>query len=117
VVFCEDDWLAALYPEEITDIVSYVKMSDRVKRAMESNIVNLLSCGTSLILDFPANTVAQRSWLLGLARKSNVQHVLHFLDVPENTCKAQLAKRAYEMPERAATDTPEMFGGLEYRSC
>jgi len=112
VVFSEDDLLAALYPGDVTDIASYVKLSDRIKLALESIIVNLLTGGTSLILDFPANTVTQRSWLVGLAKKANSHHVLYFLDVPENTCKIQLEKRATEVPERAATDTPEMFDAI-----
>jgi len=90
VVFSEDDLLAALYPGDVTDIASYVKLSDRIKLALESIIVNLLTGGTSLILDFPANTVTQRSWLVGLAKKANSHHVLYFLDVPENTCNPRI---------------------------
>ncbi len=112
VVFSEDDLLAALYPGDVTDIASYVKLSNRVKLAIESIVVDLLAQGTSLVLDFPANTVAQRAWLVGLAKQSNSQHILHFLDTPESTCKAQLEKRATEQPERAATDTVEMFDAI-----
>ena len=61
VVICEDDLLAALYPGDVTDVASYVKMSNRVKLAIESIVVDLLAHGTSLILDFSANTAAQRA--------------------------------------------------------
>jgi len=109
VVICEDDLLAALYPGEITELSAYVEKSDRIKSAIEKTVVDLLSQGTSLILDFPANTVMQRKWLLGLADSANSNHELHYLDIPDDICKSRLQTRATQHPERAATDTVEMF--------
>jgi len=112
VVLSEDVLLARLFPGEITDIPSYSKMSVRLKSAIGDVVVDLLSNGVSLILDFPANTVSQRAWLLGLADRAKVSHELHYIDVSDSICKTQLLKRAAENPDRASTDTIEMFDAI-----
>lgn len=112
LLLSEDEWLGALYPGEITDIKAYVNRSGRLKAALESLLVQLLARGHSIVLDFPANTIKQRAWLVNLAKSAQVDHKLFYLDVPDDICKTQLNKRAVEQPERAATDTPEMFDAL-----
>jgi len=112
VIICEDEWLATLFPGDIIDIPSYVKMSDRLKSAIENMVVELLSTGVSLILDFPANTASQRAWLVGLAEQAKAKHELHYIDVPDSICKTQLLKRAAENPERVSTDTIDMFDAI-----
>jgi len=112
VVLSEDELLARLFPGEITDIPSYSKMSERLKSAIGDVVVDLLSNGVSLILDFPANTASQRAWLRGLADQAKVNHELHYIDVSDSICKTQLLKRAIEHPERASTDTIEMFDAI-----
>ena len=111
-VFCEDDMLAKLYPGDIVDINTYVKCSQRLKSAVEKPVIKLLSCGTSLLMDFPANTIAQRAWLVGLAIRAGASHELHYIEVTNSKCKARLLNRAKENPERAATDTIEMFDAV-----
>lgn len=111
-LLCEDDLLAALFPNEITDVPTYVKFSSRLKKAIEGMVIELLKHGTSVVLDFPANTLKQRAWLAGLAEQANVLHELHYIDRSDSDCKKQLQKRATENPERAATDTIEMFDAI-----
>lgn len=111
-LLCEDALLASLYPDEITDVATYVQYSGRLKSALEKTLVNLLSSGTSIVLDFPANTARQRAWLVGLAHQANSRYELHYIELDDSTCKAQLSKRAADDPERASTDTVEMYEAI-----
>src|SRR5260370_10648897 len=66
VLFVQDDFLDALFPGEITDIPGFVKCSSRLKNALTRHLCALLSKGISVVLDFPASTMAQRAWFRGL---------------------------------------------------
>ena len=46
-----------------------------------------------MVLDFAANTVAQRAWMRDLVQDTGVRHMLHVLDVPDDICLARLAAR------------------------
>jgi predicted kinase len=109
ILLSEDEWLATLYPGEIIDLATYANRSTRIKTAIEQLLVSLLSKGMSVVMDFPANTAAQRAWLCSLAVAAQANHELHLIDLPDSTCKVQLLKRARENPERAQTDTLKMF--------
>ena len=65
--------------------------------------------GTDVVMDFPANTLAQREWFREIFSEIQAGHRLIYIDLPDEVCKAQVAKRRIEQPQRAATDTPEMF--------
>ncbi|MGF6348054.1 AAA family ATPase [Variovorax sp. W2I14] len=93
VLISEDAWLAALYPGEIVDLPDYVRTSTRLKQVMAEHVVALLAAGVSVVLDFPANTVSSRAWARGIFEKAGVAHRLHFLDVPDEVCKARLRAR------------------------
>lgn len=90
VLFVQDEFLDALYPGEIRDIKDFVKCSARVRDALSLHIQDLLSRGTSVVLDFPGNTRAQRQWFRELLGDARVEHELHFVDVPNDRCKLQL---------------------------
>src|SRR5260370_40790114 len=62
VLFVQDDFLVALFPGEISDILGFVKCSTRLKNALTPHICALLSKGMSVVLDFPRNTRAQLRW-------------------------------------------------------
>jgi len=111
-VLSEDEWLATLFPGEITQLSDYVKFSNRMKPLVEKTVLGVLSRGVSVVMDFPANTRDQRAALLELSSKAGVGHELHYIDRSDSECKAQLLKRAAENPSRAATDTPEMFDAM-----
>ncbi|ADU38408.1 AAA family ATPase [Variovorax paradoxus] len=93
VLISEDAWLAALYPGEIVDLPDYVRTSTRLKQVMAEHVVALLAAGVSVVLDFPANTASSRAWARGIFEKAGVAHRLHFLDVPDEVCKARLRAR------------------------
>ena len=93
VLISEDAWLAALYPDEIRELPDYVRCAGRLKQAMAGHVADLLSAGMSVVLDFPANTVASRQWMRGIFEAAGAAHRLHFLDVPDAVCKERLRAR------------------------
>lgn len=93
VLLSEDALLRELYPSEIVDVDAYVSYSGRVRRALAEPVCSLLRLGISVVLDFPANTVGQRAWFRELLCSSGAAHELHFVDVPDATCKQQLRER------------------------
>lgn len=89
----EDDWLARLYPGEIHALADYVRCAGRLREAMAGHVEALLAAGTSVVLDFPSNTVATRRWARGVFEKAGAAHRLHHLDLPDDVCKARLRAR------------------------
>lgn len=98
VLFVQDDLLEALFPGEITDVQAFVQCYSRLKNALTPHICDLLSKGTSVVLDFAAATKAQRAWFRELIERTNVAHELHFVDVSEVLCKTQLRERSKGLP-------------------
>lgn len=93
VLISEDAWLACLYPNEIHVLADYVRFAGRLRTAMADHIQVLLSAGMSVVLDFPANTVNNRRWARDILDRTGAAHQLHFLDVPDEVCKARLRAR------------------------
>ena len=105
IVLSEDHWLASLYPGEIQAIADYLRCAQRVRSVLGPLVVNLLESGVNVVLDFPANTLANREWLLGLAQTAKVPHRLHYLELDDATCRARLhARNAQGEHDFAATD-------------
>ncbi|MGL5384903.1 MAG: AAA family ATPase [Enterobacterales bacterium] len=105
VAIAEDQWLARLYANEMQSVADYVRCSAKLKNAIQPHVVALLKAGVTLILDFPANTVANRAWMMDIIRESGTQHQLHYLDVPDEVCKARLhARNQSGTHDFAATD-------------
>ncbi len=109
VILSEDEWLSSLYPNQITSFEDYIKYSAQLKPLLKTHVQNMLSVGTNVVMDFPANTKSQRKWLLELASEINAKHELIYLDVSDEDCIKQIAQRRTEQPERAAFDTEAMF--------
>ncbi|MEO1162101.1 MAG: AAA family ATPase, partial [Pseudomonadota bacterium] len=61
--------------------------------AMEPHLIALLESGVSVVLDFPANTPDLRKWAQGVLDRAGCAHKLHFLDVPDDVCRARLRER------------------------
>lgn len=89
----EDAWLSCLYKDEQKTIEDYVRNSRRLREVMGDHVVRLLQAGLSVVLDFPANTPASRQWMRSLFERAGASHRLHFLDVPDDVCKARLRAR------------------------
>jgi predicted kinase len=105
IVLSEDQWLAQLYAGEILSIADYLRCAERIRGVLGPLVINLLKSGVSVVLDFPANTLANREWLLGLAQAAQVPHCLHYLELDDATCRARLhARNARGEHDFAATD-------------
>lgn len=108
VAIAEDDWLASLYSDEMASIPDYVRCAAKLRNVMGPHVVSLLKAEVSVVLDFPANTVANRGWMRGLIQEAGVAHKLHYLDIPDDVCKARLHKRNTS-GDHAFTVTDEQF--------
>ncbi|MFJ2386343.1 AAA family ATPase [Pseudomonas koreensis] len=125
LVLSEDQWLSRLYPQQINSVADYLRCARQIRGVLGPLVVDVLAAGGSVVLDFPANTVADRQWLRGLADSARVRHRLHYLDVDDDTCRARLhARNALAEHEFAASDAefdlitryfhvPEVDEGLE----
>jgi predicted kinase len=93
VLVAEDAWLNALFADEMTSASDYVRCAAKLRTIMGPHIASLLNAGVSVVLDFPANTVANRDWLRGIIAKTDASHRLHVLDASDELCLARLRKR------------------------
>ncbi len=109
VLLSEDEWLASLYPNQITSFEDYLKFSAHLKPILKKHVQNILSVGTNVVMDFPGNTQNQRKWFLDIASEVNANHQLIFLNLNNEQCLRQIAQRRKEQPERATFDTEETF--------
>jgi len=101
----EDFWMKRLFGDELREVADYVRLSARLRAAMGPHVAELLGAGLDIVLDFPANTVATRAWMKGIAEAAGARAKLHLLDVPDETCLARLRRRnAAGEHEFAATD-------------
>ena len=109
VLLSEDEWLQSLYPSQIKSLADYIHYSKQLKPQIKKLVQSMLLTGTNVVMDFPANTLPQRNWFKGIFAEIEAPHKLVFIDVANEVCLAQIAQRRIEQPERAATDTAEMF--------
>lgn len=109
VLLSEDEWLSSLYPNSIKTLDDYIEYSRRLKPKMKQLVQSILLTGTNVVMDFPANTVQQREWLKSIFLESQASHELIYLDQSNEVCLARIAQRRIAQPERAETDTAEMF--------
>lgn len=109
ILLSEEDILSRLYPNEITTIPEYVEYSRSVKGMLKEHIIDILVKGSSVVLDFPANTKKQRKWFKDIFQEAWVKHTLHFLDKSDEICKLQLAKRSENLPKDTPFTTEKEF--------
>jgi predicted kinase len=109
ILISEDEWLKALYPNQISSLDDYIKYSALLRPQIEQLVQSILIGGLDVVMDFPANTTKQRDWFRTIFSEVDAPHELIFLDVPNEVCLKQIEQRRREQPERASTDTVEMF--------
>src|SRR2546425_9579836 len=109
VLLVQDDFLDALFPDEITDIPGFVKCSSRLRNALTPHVCALLSKGISVVLDFPGNTKAQRTWFRELFERANVEHELHFIDISYAVFCLKKKTRSKDLPPGAPWTTDAEF--------
>lgn len=93
VLLSEDEWLTCLYPDEIHTLADYVSRTARIRTLLTEHIKRLLASCTSVVMDFPFNTVRSRTWGASLFRAAGCEHRLHYLDVSDEICKSRLKAR------------------------
>ena len=103
----EDDWLASHYPNQINSFDDYLKFSAIINPFVKSHVQQILATGTNVVMDFPANTAYQRAWFKQLCSEIECEHEMIFLDLSNEQCLSQIAKRRNEQPERARFDNEE----------
>ena len=111
-LFVQDALLATLYPGEILDLRDFVTYSTRLRDALFVPVRDLLSRGTSVVLDFPANTTTQRDWFRDLLEGTGADHALHYVDVPDDVCKRQLKMRSEGLPAGSPWTTDAEFDAV-----
>ena len=105
----EDEWLSAHYPGQINSFDDYLKFSAIIKPFVKAHVQGILKTGTHVVMDFPANTAGQRRWFKQLCAEVGCGHELVFIDLSDERCLSQIAKRRIEQPERAQFDTEAVF--------
>lgn len=83
--------------------------SRRIRPFIRNQVREILGTGTSVVLDFPANTASQRAWHRETATEIGAPYRLVYLKADDELCLRQIAKRRQEQPERAAFDTEDIF--------
>ncbi len=93
IVISEDRWIEQLNPE-ISALGDFFERSERLRGTLTPHVVGLLRAGVSVVLDFHANTVRSRRWMRAMFEEAGASHQLHFLDVPDEVCRARMHARA-----------------------
>ena len=93
VLISQDRWLKLLFGDELREVADYLRIAPKLGAAMGPHVTDLLRAGVDVVLDFPANTVAMRAWMKGIAAAAGAPHVLHLLDVPDEACRERLRRR------------------------
>jgi len=114
VLISEDRLLSTLYPGEILSLSDYVRCTTKLRAAMEGLIVDMLAAGSSVVLDFPANTIATRKWMRTILEKTAAAHCLHYLDVSDEECKRRLSRRNAENAHQFQTSEAEFDQITQY---
>ena len=109
VLLSEDEWLASLYPNKIASLSDYMHYANLMKPLIKKLVQSILLTGADVVMDFPANTIPQRNWFKSIFTEIEAPHKLLFIDLANEVCLAHIEQRRIEQPERAATDTAEMF--------
>jgi adenylate kinase family enzyme len=109
ILFSEDEWLEALYPEEIKVLNDYIKYSSRLKSLLKKHVQNVLNSSISVVMDFPGNTYNQRAWFKEIFSEYKIPHKLYYLEVSDELCLKQIAQRRKINPNRANFNTEKVF--------
>lgn len=96
VLISEDFWLKRLFGDEMKELADYRRVSAKLRGPMGAHVAALLKIGVDVVLDFQANTITTRAWMKTIAEAADAPHILHWLDVPDEECRARLRRRNAE---------------------
>lgn len=109
ILLSEDEWLAALYGDDIRSFDDYLRFSSRLRSILKPHVQGILRSGVSVVMDFPANTRTQRAWFREIIAGSGATHRLVYLEASDETCLRQIGQRRKAQPERVRFDTEAVF--------
>jgi predicted kinase len=109
MLFEQDHWVETLFPHMIVNVATYLEYAGRINKLIEPIVVDVLKRGTPVVMDFPGNTVNQRAWFRSIIDQAGAEHELHFVDTPDDVCKAQLKARSAHLPPGTKWTTDEDF--------
>lgn len=109
MLFEQDHWAETLFPNTIVNVATYLEYSGRINRIVAPIVVDVLRRGISVVMDFPGNTRNQRAWFRSIIDDAGVEHELHFVDTPDDVCKAQLKARSANLAPGTKWTTDEDF--------
>lgn len=109
ILICEDVWLMRLYGDQMRTFDDYKSFAQRLKTVVGPLAIELLASGRSVVLDFPANTKASRTWFRSTFEEASADHLLHFVNTPNQTCLQRIGKRNLERPEGSHRLSKEDF--------
>jgi len=109
VLISEDIWLFRLYGDQMKTFEDYLRFSKNLKEVVGPLATNLLRLENSVVLDFPANTAASRTWYRSIFENANAAHVLHHVATTDEVCLQRIEKRNAERPEGSHHLTKEDF--------
>ena len=98
VLICEDEWLVRL-EAKIESFDDFRMHARRLRAALTPHVIALLRLGTSVVLDVAANTPRDRAWMRSLFEAAQARHELHYIELPDDVCKARLRERNHAKPE------------------
>ncbi|CAM3976413.1 hypothetical protein VA7868_00519 [Vibrio aerogenes CECT 7868] len=113
VLLSEHEWLSTLYPGLVISHDDYLAYSSRLKPRIKSYTQHILSIGTNVVMDFPAQTRQQRRWFLDLVTEIKAKHELilisdhHVIHQPEACFGADFG----------VSEVPDVSEGLVIRTC
>jgi predicted kinase len=93
LVIGEDRWIEQLYGPELKTLADFFERSERLRATLAPHVVGLLRAGVSVVLDFHANTLRSRLWMRAMFEEAEASHRLHFLDLPDEVCRAHMHAR------------------------
>ncbi len=112
VLISEDIWLRRLYPVEIKTFDDYLVHSRRLREVVGPHVQQLLTCGQSVVLDFPMNVPAARAWVRSVFEGAGAGHLLHYVKASDEVCLRQLERRNRELPEGSVNISVEQFEAI-----
>jgi predicted kinase len=96
-VFCEDEWIATL-GFEVRALDQYLAASAKCRRIIGPLVTDLLRLGTSVVIDFAGNSVANRRWVRSLFEAANADHALHLIEASDEECLRNIQRRNHDKP-------------------
>ncbi|AIB42848.1 cell division protein ZipA [Pseudomonas sp. WCS374] len=105
ILLSEDFWLSRLCPDQIKSVSDYLRLAHQIREVVGPVVIDVLSTGVTVVLDFLANTPQDRRWLRGLAVAAEACHCAHYFEADDDICRARLPVRSHLADhEFAATD-------------